>query len=106
MARAKGAGACCAAGQRAGFFVEGVASIDGRGQMVLPKEVRERADIKAGDRLAVVSCEAGGRVCCIALVKADALAGLVGDLLGPSLGGALEGRGRGGGHGKYTGIER
>jgi antitoxin PrlF len=30
-------------------------SVDERGQMVLPKDLREKANIKAGDKLAVVS---------------------------------------------------
>ena len=61
--------------------VEAVVSVDERGQMVLPKEVRRRAGIKTGEKLAVVSW--GERGCCLALVKADALGGMVKDLLGP-----------------------
>ncbi len=30
-------------------------SVDERGQMVLPKDVRDKANIKPGDKLAVVS---------------------------------------------------
>ncbi len=63
--------------------VEAVTTVDARGQMVIPKEIRERAQIKAGDRLAVVSFEQEGKSCCICLVKADELAGTVRDLLGP-----------------------
>lgn len=63
--------------------VESVISVDERGQMVLPKELRERAGIHAGEKLAVVSWEKDGKVCCFALVKADELAGMVRDLLGP-----------------------
>jgi antitoxin PrlF len=61
--------------------VEAVVSVDERGQMVLPKEVRARAGIKPGDKLALVSSGEGG--CCLALVKAEALGGMVKDLLGP-----------------------
>jgi len=61
--------------------VEAIVSVDERGQMVLPKEVRMRAGIKTGDKLAVVSWGEGG--CCLALVKADALGGMVKGLLGP-----------------------
>jgi len=63
--------------------VESVISVDERGQMVLPKELRERAGIRAGEKLALVSWEKDGKVCCFALVKADELAGMVKDLLGP-----------------------
>ncbi|MBM3701601.1 MAG: AbrB/MazE/SpoVT family DNA-binding domain-containing protein [Actinobacteria bacterium] len=50
--------------------------------MVLPKEIREKANIKAGDKLAVVSLKKEGKFCCIALIKAENLSGLVIDLLG------------------------
>ncbi|MBI5115971.1 AbrB/MazE/SpoVT family DNA-binding domain-containing protein [Candidatus Poribacteria bacterium] len=63
--------------------VEALIPIDARGQIVLPKDLREKAGIKAGDKLAVVSFESDGQVCCFALVKADALAGTVKDMLGP-----------------------
>ena len=35
--------------------VEALVSVDERGQMVLPKEVRDKANIKSGDKLAVAS---------------------------------------------------
>ena len=63
--------------------VESVLSIDERGQMVLQKELRKRMGVETGDKLAVVSYESGGEVCCIALIKADALTEMVKDLLGP-----------------------
>ena len=63
--------------------VEAVTSIDERGQMVLPKEIRDKAKIRAGDKLAVIGWETGGEVCCITLIKADDLTGAVTDKLGP-----------------------
>jgi AbrB family looped-hinge helix DNA binding protein len=68
---------CCA--------VESVVSIDERGQMVLPKDLRARAGIKTGDKLAVVSCQSGGKVYLIALVKTDDLASSIKGFLGPAL---------------------
>ena len=65
--------------------MESVVSVDDRGQMVLPKEIRERANIKAGDKLAVVGWEKEGQICCISLIKADQLGGMVRGLLGPML---------------------
>lgn len=53
--------------------------------MVLPKELREKARIKPGDKLALVSWEKDGQVCCISMVKADQLLGMVKSLLGPML---------------------
>lgn len=66
---------CCA--------VEAIVTVDERGQMVLPKDLRERAGIKPGDRLAVASWKKDGEVCCITLIKAGNLGGMIRTLLGP-----------------------
>jgi AbrB family looped-hinge helix DNA binding protein len=63
--------------------VESIISVDERGQMVLPKEIRDRASIKAGDKLAVMSWEKGGRICCITLIKVDDLTESIKGMLGP-----------------------
>ena len=63
--------------------VEAVVSVDERGQMVLPKELRDRAHIRAGDKLAAVSCERDGKVCCISLIKVEELSATVKGFLGP-----------------------
>ena len=53
--------------------VAAVVRVDERGQMVLPKEIRERMGLAAGDKLALTAIGSGDKVCCIVLVKADAL---------------------------------
>ncbi len=63
--------------------VESIVSIDERGQMVLPKELRERARIKPGDKLALISWDKGGEICCFYLIKAESLGERVRDFLGP-----------------------
>lgn len=63
--------------------VESIVNLDDRGQMVLPKEIREKANIRPGDKLAVVNMERSGKTCCIVLVKADELAEKVKQMLGP-----------------------
>ena len=63
--------------------VEGIVTIDARGQMVLPKEVRERAGIAPGDRFAVVFSERKGSVCCITLIKKDHLDSYITSLVHP-----------------------
>jgi len=63
--------------------VESIVTIDERGQMVLPKEIRERAQIKPGDKLAVLSLEKDGKVCCLSLIKVEELEGMVKSRLGP-----------------------
>jgi antitoxin PrlF len=68
-------GGCC--------VLHSLVSIDARGQMILPKEIRDKANIRAGDKLAVTSLEKDGKVCCIILTKADELSGMVKIMLGP-----------------------
>lgn len=63
--------------------VEGIVTIDARGQMVLPKELRERAGITPGDRFAVVFSERKGSVCCITLIKKDHLDSYITSLVHP-----------------------
>lgn len=63
--------------------VESVITVDERGQMVLPKEIRAKANIRAGDKLTIISLKKGEKICCISLIKADEFAEMVKDLLGP-----------------------
>src|SRR4030065_1090843 len=65
--------------------VEALISVDERGQMVLPKEIRDKADIHTGDKLALVSWEKDGKVCCFTLIKADEFGDMVKGLLGPMM---------------------
>jgi antitoxin PrlF len=65
--------------------VEAPVSVDERGQMVLPKEMRERAGIHTGDKLALVTWEKDGKVCCFTLIKADEFGDMVKRFLGPMM---------------------
>ncbi len=65
--------------------VEAMVSVDERGQMVLPKDVREAAGIKPGDKLALILWRKGGVVCCLTLIKAEELMGVVRGRLGPMM---------------------
>ncbi|MEE9224068.1 MAG: HgcAB-associated protein [Thermoplasmata archaeon] len=62
-----------------------IISVDDRGQMVLPKEVRNKMGIKAGDKLAVVMSEGKGDSCCVFLMKVKELSDAVRVKLGPVL---------------------
>lgn len=73
----------CRCDQKTTCNVESILTIDERGQMVLPKDIRERADIKPGDKLALISWEKDGIICCMALMKAENLSGMVKDVLSP-----------------------
>jgi antitoxin PrlF len=63
--------------------VESVITVDERGQMVLPKDIRDKADILPGDKLALVSWQKNGKICCMFLMKTEELAGMVKTMLGP-----------------------
>jgi antitoxin PrlF len=65
--------------------VESIVSIDERGQMVLPKELREKAKLRAGEKLAIVSWDKGGEICCLYLIKTDYLTERVKEFLGPMM---------------------
>jgi len=66
--------------------VDAIISIDARGQLVLPKDLREKAHIEAGDKFTVISWQSDGKVCCISLIKADDFADTVKSMLGPMIG--------------------
>jgi len=63
--------------------VDAVVTIDSKGQIVLPKDVREKARLKPDDKLAVIGCESNGEICCIIMVKAEKLGNSVKTMLGP-----------------------
>ena len=65
--------------------VDALLSVDSRGQIVLPKDVREKAGIKSGDKFVLISHESGGRVCCFSLIRADEFSATVKGMLGPML---------------------
>ena len=74
---------CCNPADGACCRVEALVSIDERGQMVLPKELREKAGIQAGNKLALTTWEKDGKVCCITMTKVEELADMVRATLGP-----------------------
>jgi AbrB family looped-hinge helix DNA binding protein len=61
--------------------INAVVTMDAKGQIVLPKDLREKAKLNPGDKLAVIGFERDGDVCCIAIVK---------NMLGPILNEALK----------------
>ena len=81
MAKEGGKENCCSTAECC--KVEALVSVDERGQMVLPKELRDKAGILPGYKLAVVSMQKDGKTCCISLIKAESLTGMVKGMLGP-----------------------
>lgn len=65
--------------------IDAVITMDAKGQIVLPKDLRERANFKPNDKIALVASEKNGEVCCIMMLKADRLVGAVTKTLGPLL---------------------
>jgi len=65
--------------------VDAVVSIDSKGQIILPKDVRDKAKLKPDDKLAVIACEQSGEVCCIIMIRADRLGDTIRNMLGPML---------------------
>ena len=64
------------------YKVEAIVTVDERGQMVLPKEMRIKAGIRPGDKLAVVTWTREGQVCCMSLIKVEELTEMVQGFLG------------------------
>ncbi len=65
--------------------IDAIVTMDSKGQIVLPKSLREKANFKPSDKIAVVASEKNGEVCCIMLMKAEKLAGAVTKAIGPLL---------------------
>ena len=83
MTAEDGRESCCRPGGMSCCKVESIISIDERGQMILPKEIREKAKIRAGDKLALVSMEKDDKICCLSLIKVEELEIMVKSMLGP-----------------------
>jgi len=65
--------------------VESVISIDDRGQLVLPKDIRDNANIQSGDKFAVIPWEKDGQEYCISLMRVEQLADPLRNVLIPLL---------------------
>ena len=88
--KTKGTSCCGPSGKGfAGCRVESLITVDDRGQMVLPKELRDKAGITGGDKLAVISWEKEGKVCCLSMVKVEEFNEMVKGVLGPLMGDLL-----------------
>ena len=65
--------------------IDAVITMDAKGQFVLPKDLRERANFQPNDKIALVASERNGMVCCIMMIKAERLAGALTKTLAPLL---------------------
>lgn len=69
--------------------IDSVVTVDSKGQIVLPKNLREKANIKPADKLAVIGVEREKQICCIVIMKTDSLEDTVKCKLAPILNGAF-----------------
>lgn len=63
------------------YEIEAIATVDARGQIVLPKSAREALGLGAGSKLAVVVKRQGTTPCCITLMPAAELEDRVRDVI-------------------------
>ncbi|MBS7637925.1 AbrB/MazE/SpoVT family DNA-binding domain-containing protein [Candidatus Bathyarchaeota archaeon] len=63
--------------------VEAVVTVDSKGQVVLPKDVREKIKLKPNDKLAIISFGRENETRCLILVKAENLGSSIKSFLGP-----------------------
>jgi len=73
----KGEQTCCR--------IDAVVTIDSKGQIVLPKDIREKAKLKPDDKLALIGCEKDGEIRCLVMMKTERLGRSVSGVLGPLL---------------------
>ena len=70
--------------------IDAVIKIGSKGQMVLPEDLREKANFRPNGKIAVVVCEKQGEVCCIMRIKAEKLEGALSETLSPLLQGVIQ----------------
>lgn len=83
--------------------IEAIVSFDERGQLVIPKDLRKKFNLKAGDKFALISClspsnccsseedkgacssdpEGDSSLCCFTLINTNQLKGILGQALSP-----------------------
>jgi len=68
---------------KSNFSVEAIVSCDDRGQLVLPKDLRKKLDIKSGDKMALLNVGSYENTICLTLIKTNSLEELIKDYLGP-----------------------
>jgi len=65
--------------------VDAVVTLDSKGQILLPKDIRKRAKLKPNDKLAIIGYERDGEICCIMVLKTERLGNAVNKALSPML---------------------
>ena len=68
--------------ERCCYQIAAVVTVDTRGQTVLPKDVRDKLGIGAGDKLAIIIHEGDGKPCCLSMIKIGDLSKMISGPLG------------------------
>jgi len=63
--------------------VYSIVTVDSKGQIVLPKEVRDEFNIEQNDKLVLVGCGKEKDSCCIVIMKADRINSIMAAMLQP-----------------------
>ena len=74
--------------------IEAVVSLDERGQIIIPKDVRKKFKLAAGEKFALMSCgdsSDSGAPCCFTLMRTDQLKGMVQQALSPMFSEIIDG---------------
>ena len=64
-----------------GCRVEAVVTVDSKGQLLLPKDLREKAGLKPNSKIALLTIEKEGKIQCILMINAERLSGAVNNVL-------------------------
>jgi AbrB family looped-hinge helix DNA binding protein len=74
---------CCTPSTAECCKVESVVTIDERGQMILPKDLREKAGLVAGDKLVIATSMKDGKLGFLMMFRANDFAEMVKGVVGP-----------------------
>nr|MDO8109282.1 HgcAB-associated protein [Candidatus Sigynarchaeota archaeon] len=64
---------CQQKGTRSACCIEHVTTMDERGQVVIPKEVRNALGWKGGEKIAIITRTSNNKPCCVMLVNVGSL---------------------------------
>lgn len=78
------------------YELEAIVSFDDRGQLVIPKDLRKKFNLKAGHKFALISCiksgcsdcgcqESEAEICCFTLVSTNQIKAMLPNIVGHSL---------------------
>lgn len=76
---------CCGGSDKSCCNLEAILTVDSKGVIVLPKDVRDKLEISPGEKLALIVLSDNVKPCCLTLMKASWLSEKASDFLGPLL---------------------